>query len=394
MKINLSRVNWLLEVCMFCLLAIGVAYINSASAMREGSVRMLYLRQLVRWIPAGFALHLFFTWASYRKLADRSLFFYFIILVFLVIVLIPGIGVERFGARRWVFGLQPSEFAKLFLIPALAFVLGGSSIQSGIKKLLLSLLMMGIPMALIIKQPDLGTALAMSAAIWVMMFVSGCAPRTLIAMVCVAIAAGTVFLAAIIGPELAKPRISEASYQAITSVTHKVLHKHWRERVETFVFPDRDPLGAGWNKRQSEIAVGSGGTWGKGYLNGTQNILGFLPRSVSSTDFIFSVIAEEAGFMGGSLLLLVLFTGLLGAVAWIGFGCIEPVGRLICAGVGSLLFVHVFVNMAMTIGLVPITGLPLPLISYGGSFTISTMAMLGIVQSVAVHGRGIPGGEA
>jgi rod shape determining protein RodA len=165
-----------------------------------------------------------------------------------------------------------------------------------------------------------------------------------------------------------------------------VIYPHWKKRVLTFAFPDRDPLGAGWNKRQSEIAVGSGGLWGKGYLNGTQNVLGFLPRSVSSTDFIFSVIAEETGFVG-SLVLLGLYLGVFGAVATTGFLCRDSVGRLVCAGVGTLLFVHVFVNIAMTVGRVPITGLPLPLISYGGSFTISTMAMLGLVQSVAVHGQ-------
>jgi rod shape determining protein RodA len=145
-------------------------------------------------------------------------------------------------------------------------------------------------------------------------------------------------------------------------------------------------LGAGWNKKQSEIAVGSGGKYGKGYLNGTQNILGFLPRSVASTDFIFSVIAEEMGFMG-SCVLLILFGGLIGSIVTTGILCGDDSGRLICVGVATLFFAHIFVNIAMTIGKMPITGIPLPFISYGGTFTISTMALLGLIQSVAIHSR-------
>jgi len=151
-----------------------------------------------------------------------------------------------------------------------------------------------------------------------------------------------------------------------------------------FFDPGRDPLGAGWNKIQSSIAVGSGGFAGKGYLKGTQNVLGFLPRTVAPTDFIYSVIAEEMGFIGSAGLLL-----LYSILLWAGFRAAQSsrdkLGRLLAVGITSLLFCHVFVNIAMTIGLLPITGLPLPLISYGGSFMVSTMIGLGIVQSVYVR---------
>ncbi len=231
-------------------------------------------------------------------------------------------------------------------------------------------------------QPDLGTALVLVPIAVTMVFVAGCAPRTL-ATLCVA---GLLFVAAFMAAALLPEKLPPGPREKVEAVVDNVMFPHWQKRIEVFVYPDRDPLGAGWNKRQSEIAVGSGGRWGKGYLNGTQNILGFLPPAVSSTDFIYSVIAEETGF-NGSVILIVLYGVLLGGIVATGLICRDTTGRLICTGVAALLFTHVFVNLAMTIGKMPITGIPLPLISYGGSFTISTMALLGLVQSVAIHGN-------
>lgn len=379
---RLGAVNWVLLGCMAALLVIGVFFINSANAMRTGSVRLQHVQQCTRWVPAGLLLHILVARIPYRKLADWAVLPYVGTLALLVAVL--AIGTVRFGARRWLFGFQPSEFAKFAVIPALAFLLGGSTIERGWAKLLAACVVAVVPAALIAAQPDLGTAIVLVPVTAAMLFVCGCAPRALAAMATAAVVAATLFLGIILGPELLPLR--EETRERVVAVSDRLIYPHWKKRVLTFAFPDRDPLGAGWNKRQSEIAVGSGGLWGKGYLNGTQNILGFLPQSVSSTDFIFSVIAEEAGFVG-SLVLLGLYAGLLGAIATTGLLCRDSVGRLLCAGVGTLLFVHLFVNIAMTVGRVPITGLPLPLISYGGSFTISTMAALGLVQSVAVHGQ-------
>lgn len=381
---DLGAVNWVLLGCMAALLATGVFFINSACATREGSVRWLHLRQLMQWIPVGLAMHVLLAWIPYRRLTDWAMLPYVATLALLVLVLIPGIGTVRFGARRWLFGFQPSEFAKFAVIPTLAFLLGGSAVERGWAKLCLAGIAALVPTLLIMMQPDLGTAIIIVPVTASMLFVSGCAPRALLALATSGLVVAALFLGAILGPELLP--LSPETKARVVAVSDKVIFPHWKQRVLTFAFPERDPLGAGWNKRQSEIAVGSGGVWGKGYLNGTQNVLGFLPRSVSSTDFIFSVIAEETGFVG-SLVLLGLYVGLFGAIATTGFLCRDSVGRLLCAGVGTLLFVHAFVNLAMTVGRVPITGLPLPLISYGGSFTISTMAMLGLVQSVAVHGQ-------
>ena len=159
-----------------------------------------------------------------------------------------------------------------------------------------------------------------------------------------------------------------------------------KERIVVFFDPGRDPLKTGWNAIQSALAVGSGGLWGKGYLQGTQDVLGYLPRTVSANDFIFPVIAEEVGFVGSSVLLslyaVVLFAGIRAAAV-----AQDKMGRLLAAGLTGLVFCHVFVNIAMTIGLLPIMGIPLPLVSYGGTFVVGAMAALGLVQSVYVRRR-------
>ena len=159
-----------------------------------------------------------------------------------------------------------------------------------------------------------------------------------------------------------------------------------RERILTFLDPSRDPLSSGWNALQSAIAVGSGGLYGKGFLNGTQNVLGFLPRTVSPSDFIFPVIAEETGFIGACLLLAA-YAVLLACYLRAAAAARDPEGSLLACGIAGLLFCHAFVNIGMTVGLLPITGLPLPLVSSGGSFLLSTLAGFGLVQSVCVHRR-------
>lgn len=380
--IRFSWAGLFLFLFMAVLLALGVASINSACAVREGSVRYLHLLQLKRWIPAGLVLYVALSLAPYRKLVDFSVLPYLATIACLVLVLIPGIGVERFHARRWLFGFQPSEFAKFTALLVTTFLLTATRLEKGTAKLAAVAIAIAAPLGLIACQPDLGTALVLVPVVGSMLFVSGTAPRFLAWTALSVIAAAALFLGAILVPE-SMPEDSPMRTR-IEKVADAVIFPHWKKRVITFAFPDRDPLGAGWNRRQSEIAVGSGGLHGKGYLNGTQNILGFLPRAVSSTDFIFSVYAEETGFVG-SLLLLGLYAGLFLSIAAIGVWSPDAAGRLLATGVLVLLGFHVFVNIAMTIGRVPITGLPLPLISYGGTFTISTMAMLGLVQSVALH---------
>ena len=371
-------------VSMAALLAIGVLWIESACAVREGSVRWLHLQQLRRWIPAGFAAYALFALVPYRRLVDFSALPYLVAVVLLVLVLVPGVGTVQFNARRWLFGFQPSEFAKLAMLLATAFLLTTDILERPAARVGSLAIALAAPLGLVALQPDLGSALVLVPVAWSMLFVAGTAPRFLAWTTLVVLAAAALFLCAILLPERLPP--DSPLRERIERVSDRVIFPHWKKRILVFADPDRDPLGAGWNLRQSQIAVGAGGLRGKGRLNGTQNILGFLPRAVSSTDFIFSVYAEETGFVG-SLSLLALYGALFAGIVATGLRCPDTEGRLLCTGVLALLGFHVFVNIAMTVGRVPITGLPLPLISYGGTFTISTMAMLGLVQGVALRSR-------
>ena len=379
---QMPSINWALVVFMFLLLTVGYFFVQSATSMRTGEVRFLHMRFLTQWLPLGSLAYVLVASINYRKWNDWSWVIYAAAIAALVLVLIPGVGTERLGARRWLFGFQPSEFAKVATIPMIAFLLGGSNIEGGAKKFFAAAIAAALPTMLIMIEPDLGSALALIPTALTMIFVSGCAPRLLLTICAVGALSAALFVGAVLLPEKLPPERKAA----VEKVVDKVIFPHWKKRILTFADSERDILGAGWNKMQSEIAVGSGGRRGKGYMKGTQNILGFLPRAVSSTDFIFSVIAEEMGFRGSAILLF-LFAGLLASIIASALRCCDEQGRLICAGVMALLFTHIFINIAMTIGLMPITGIPLPLVSYGGSFTIATMAALGLVQGVAIHGK-------
>ncbi len=356
-----KRMDWIFIVHVLALVVAGILFIFSASS-RQDDIQMTTLtqRQIV-WSLSGLALLFVMTALDYRRAGRASYVFYAACLVLLVLVLL--VGKKMYGATRWLnlFGIhvQPSEFAKLATILMLARFLGepGRDLAHP-KTLVVALALVAIPFVLILQQPDLGTASTLVPVALAMLYVAGMPVRYLVILA----VAGA--LAAIPG--------------------WFVLNDYQRDRLLVFFDPGRDPLGIGWNSIQSGIAVGSGGMAGKGYMMGTQNILGFLPRTVAPTDFIFSVIAEETGFIGSSVL-LILFAVLMGGGIRAGLASRDKMGRLLAVGVVALLFFHIFVNMAMTVGLMPITGLPLPLVSYGGSFMLTTMAGLGFVQSVYVR---------
>jgi rod shape determining protein RodA len=216
-----------------------------------------------------------------------------------------------------------------------------------------------------------------------MMFAGNIAPRWIWST----FLAGVLLAAAVLGIIYMvekKDLPKEDKLVRIMEITH--LKKHQVKRLQAFLFPNKDLYGSGYNRHQSEIAVGSGGFYGKGYLKGEQYMLGYLPPSVASNDFIFAVLAEESGFVG-SLTVLLLFLGILWPGLWIAFSCQDNTGRIFCVGVMTLIFSHMFINIAMTIGLMPITGLPLPFISYGRTFMLTMMLALGLVQSVSIYGR-------
>lgn len=381
----LRRLNVPLLLTTLALLVLGVLFVySSCYVSEEQPVRTLYQRQMV-WVGAGLAVHLLLAAFDYRRLGKWAWAIYAVSLVLLVVVLV--IGTEVYGARRWLdvfgIGVQPSELGKLAVIIALAALLGRPRADvSDVRLLLLSLLLVGVPFLLILKEPDLGTAMIFAPLAFVMMFVGGVPLRYLLGLVGLGVLVLGLGLGALFLPEKmgASPEL-QASLREKTG-----LSEYQVERLKTFFNADADPLGAGWNKMQSEIAVGSGGAWGKGFLKGTQNILGFLPRSVAPTDFIYSVIAEELGFFG-SVVVLMLYGVVIGTGMQAAGTARDRLGRLLCTGVVTMMFCHVFINIAMTVGLMPITGLPLPLLSYGGSFMMVTMSALGIVQSVHIRSR-------
>ncbi len=385
---RLRYIDWMMSPACIALLVIGVLFVYSACYVSEDRpVRTLYARQLV-WAIVGVAAYLGVALVDYEKLARMAWWLYGTGIALLVLVLL--IGRTMYGAQRWLMlfgengiGIQPAELAKLATVLALARRLDRSEHDVAHPRTFVTLLgMVGLPVLLIMKQPDLGTAMVFVPAAFAMMLVAGVPFRYLGGLVLIGVVFVMVLLAAVFLPERlgASPEL-QARCRAMTG-----LGDYQVRRIEVFFHPDEDPLGAGWNKMQSEIAVGSGGAFGKGFLKGTQNILGFLPRSVAPTDFIYSVIAEEKGFVG-SVVVIALFTIVVVRAGVTAVYAADRFGRLVCVGVMAVFFCHVFINIAMTIGVMPITGLPLPLLSYGGSFMVVTMTGLGLIQSVRVKAR-------
>ncbi|HPB10388.1 MAG TPA: rod shape-determining protein RodA [Kiritimatiellia bacterium] len=376
-----QRLNPLLFACMAGLIVIGVAFVYSACSVREDpELRMLYMRHAEVGV-AGLAAYLLLAWVDYRTVIRRwGWLVYLACLVLLILV--PLIGEARMGARRWLFGIQPSEPAKLAVVMLLAWLYSRRDAKRGTVMFLLTLVAVGVPAALILAQPDLGTAMVLVPTVFAMLFTARVAPRIVWSCVLAGAAGAALILGLIYTAE--KSNLPRERREQMIAMTQ--LKPHQVRRLQVFLFPDKDLHGSGYNRRQSEIAVGSGGAWGKGYLKGEQYMLGYLPPSVSSNDFIFAVLAEEAGF-AGSLTVLLLFLGLLGSGLWVAFRCQNDTGRLFCVGIITLTFSHMFINIAMTIGMMPITGLPLPFISYGRTFMLTMMAAFGIVQSVSIYGR-------
>ena len=383
----LKRMHWPMTIAVALLLLIGVLFVySSCYTGEEQPIRSLYQRQIL-WVAVGALCYLGLAALDYRVLGQFAPWFYGVSLALLLMVLF--LGTRIYGARRWLMvfrvGLQPSEFAKLAVLLLLARLLSRYRQPAGwLPSILVPLILVAVPVLLILKEPDLGTAAVFIPPALVMMFIAGVPWRGLVTVMAIGLAIVSLVLGAVFLPTAMG--MDEDQQERFNDLTG--LSRNQRERILVFFDTDRDPLGFGWNRRQSEIAVGSGGPWGKGFRKGTSNILGFLPPSVAPTDFIYSVIAEEKGFFG-SVVVLGLFAAVLLCGIHAATSTEDRMGRLLCVGVTLLIFCHVFINIAMTIGLMPITGLPLPLLSYGGSFMVATMSALGIVQSVYIRSQTI-----
>lgn len=383
----IRRMDWVMTLVVLILIMTGIVFIYSAGRGCDDPTLTTLSRRQIVWSAIGIVAFVGFALLDYHVLANVSWWLYVAGVMLLVMVLMPQIGHRMYGARRWlqiggISVLQPSELMKLAIIILMARIFGWPDRRAVGWPLVISCLaLVLLPVALIIKQPDLGTALILLLVFGAVILVAGTPVRIIGGLAAAALLSCALLVGVVLLPE--KVGWSEEKQEKIWNTLG--FSEYQRERLLVFFDSKRDPLGAGWSKAQSQIAVGSGGVWGKGYLEGTQNILGFLPRTVAPNDFIFSVIAEEKGFVGASMVLF-LYAVLLGCVIRAAAFARDRVGMMMCAGVAAMLFCHVFVNVAMTIGLLPVTGTPLPLISYGGSFMLTVMIALGITQSVYIRG--------
>jgi len=346
------RVDLALAGAAAALAIVGVLTIYSAGADWQ--------RQLL-WLALGGAAFVAASWFDYRRLAPLAAGVYVAMIVLLVAVHL--VGRSALGAQRWLsvggFPLEPSELSKVMLVVVLAALLSRQRPLSW-RMFALILVLAAPPAVLILTQPDLGTALVFGAVLLAMLFLGGARWGQLAS-------------------------IGLAGLVAIPLLPF-VLHGYQRRRLEIFLNPGSDPLGAGYNLMQARIAVGSGGLFGQGWLHGLQGQLGFVPER--ATDFIFAIYAEQFGLLGG-LVLLGLFGFLLVRILNAAAGSADRFGELLCAGVFVVVFAQVVENVGMNIGALPIAGVPLPLISYGGSATVTVLAALGLVQSVARRRRAV-----
>src|SRR3979409_1933705 len=348
---------WLLAIlAMIC--ALGVLEIYSAT--KGSPLTGMHMKQ-VRWLLIGFVLMFALSRLDYHLILDQAPILYLIGLAALVAVLL--FGRTHFGAKRWIsipaLGelVQVSELVKLIIIIVLArFFAEVRSDQLDLRDLIKAGLLVGVPLVLILKQPDLGTALVLLPMLVVGAFLAGLQWKT---------AAATLLVLLLMLP-----------------VGWHVLKPYQKERVTSFLHPEEDAKGSGYQVLQSKIAVGSGGFWGKGFGTGSQNQLGYIP--VRYSDFIMSAWAEEQGFKG-VLLALGLYMALLLRLVQNAQRAKDRAGMFLVMGVAAALGFHVLVNVAMVIGAMPVTGIPLPLMSYGGSATLFVFLAIGLVMNVRLR---------
>ena len=376
---QILKFNWLSFLSMVALAAIGVVFIKSAGEAR--TVASLQDAWRLHAATALFGLIIYFTlsFVDYRKILDLCSTPYFLISLILLVAVL-AFGSKVFGGKRWLLFFQPSEVAKPAVILMLAKVFGRSDRKSdGILGLLYGLGILALPALLILAEPDLGTALVLVPAALTMLLCARVCLKVLVPVLLIFLLAAAGVLGAVhVAETTPDPALKERIYRCLP------LREHQRERLKTFLSPEADPYGGGWNLRQAKISIGSGSLTGKGIGKGEQKFLGYLPPSVSMNDFIFCVLAEETGFAGAAPV-LALFLVLLLSGLWTAVRSNDDRGRLVAIGVMTLVFVHVYINIAMSIGLMPITGLPLPFISAGKTFLVVLLASLGIVQSISLH---------
>jgi rod shape determining protein RodA len=360
-KISISQkiihLNWLLIFLIFLLSVTGILMLYSAAG---GVFKPWLVKQIVYFI-IFFPVMIAIAVIDIRFWFKTSYLAYAIGIIFLIIVSIKGY--NSMGATRWfrIAGItvQPSEITKLFTIMALAkyfYNIEAEDIQK-FRYILAPIVIIALPALLVLDQPDLGTAIILVLAGVSALFMAGVKAWKFIA--------GGV-----------------SALVAIPFLWYFVLYDYQKSRVLTFLKPDSDPTGAGYNITQSKIAIGSGGLYGKGYLNGTQGQLDFLPER--QTDFIFTMLTEELGFIGG-VSTIILYSLIIYYGTAIALKSKHQFGKLLAIGVVNIFFLHMFINMGMVMGLLPVVGTPLPLISYGGTITATMLISFGLLLNVDLY---------
>lgn len=354
---KLEQLNWLLISLIIILAFIGFLMLYSAG---EGSFRPWLIKQL-GFFCVFFPLMLFIAITDIKIWFRASYFFYAIALTLVVIV--DVMGHNAMGATRWFrigpLTIQPSEIMKICTVFALARYFYNTEVVNigKLKFIIAPIVMIAVPAVFIFHQPDLGTA-------------------TILVLVGISV----LFLA---GVKMWKfISVGIAALIAIPFLWNFVLYDYQKQRILTFLNPSNDPLGSGYNIIQSKIAIGSGGLFGKGYLNGTQGQLNFLPEK--QTDFIFTMLSEELGFIGGFFTIAV-YSAIIAICINIATKTKHQYGRLLTMGVVNIFFIHMFINIGMGMGLLPVVGAPLPFISYGGTIMASMMIGFGLVLNVDLH---------
>ena len=348
-------------ILLVCILIIGIISCFSMYSTDGGDLLYHSKSHIIRF-GVFFTMMIFLSFLSIRFWHSMGYFFYVVVMLLLIAASLYGVTAQ--GSQRWInlyfLNIQPSELMKISIIVFFAKYYHRSSIQSvnSFKNLIIPIVVLIIPILLVISQPDLGTSILIALSGLIVLWLAGI-------------------------------NIKYFFYSTLTFLISipfiiSFLKPYQKLRILTFFNPDRDPLGAGYQIIQSKIAVGSGGLTGKGYLKGTQSYLEFLPEK--HTDFIFTLFAEEHGFVG-SIILLFVYAVMIFRILRIGSISRSFFGKLYCYGFGSAIFVYITVNMSMVLGLLPIVGSPLPIMSYGGSSMLATMIGFSIVMSSKIYHR-------
>ena len=360
MNNRLKEIDYTLLIVATIIFIAGIFFLFSASYQKSKDFDRNFTLLQIMWMIVALGIGTVILLIDYNRLISSAYLIYGISILSLLIVLVFGI--EKLGAQRWLhigeISVQPSEFAKIAIVLALARYLGyNSGRMERFTSMIIPIVITIVPVALILVQPDLGTAIILLPVLFSMLYVSGVKVKHLLTLGLTGLAASPF-------------------------MWHYLLKGYQKNRLMVFLDPNIDPTGAGYTITQSKIAIGSGGLLGKGWLSGTQNQLNFLPER--HTDFIFSVVGEEWGYLGCTMLVL-LYLFLIIRGMNIAYSTADTSAKLLVVGLVTLLSLQIFINIGMTMGLMPVVGLPLPLISYGGSSLVCTMAIIALLINVRMR---------